>query len=274
MNKFSVLMSVYKNDNPIFFEEAIKSILHQSIVPNEIVIVKDGALTTDLEEILDKYILNPLFKIISLSTNSGLGIALQKGLEACTNNIVARMDSDDIAVYTRFQEELECFENDEQLSIVGADIAEFSNEISNIISFRHVPYTDSEIKKAIKYRCPFNHMTVMYKRNVVLAVGNYQDWHFNEDYFLWIRMAEKDIKMKNINKVLVYARVDNGMYERRGGTKYFLSEKRLQKYMFEKKIISRRIYFINIFKRYVIQVLIPPKVRRWIYINIIRRTKI
>lgn len=274
MIKFSVLMSVYKNDDPVYFEEAIESILHQSMSPNEIVIVKDGPLPKELDKVIEKYEVNTLFKIISLSENSGLGIALQKGLLECKYDLVARMDSDDIAMFTRFQDQLDCFVKDKNLAIVGSDIAEFIENVENIVSYRKVPYTDFQIKKAMKSRCPFNHMTVMFKKDEVLKVGNYMDWHFNEDYFLWIRLLEKNVKMKNLDKILVYARVNSGMYERRGGTKYFLSEKRLQQYMLKKGIINNFTYICNVIKRYMLEILLPSKMRKWIYINIIRKTSI
>jgi hypothetical protein len=165
---------------------------------------------------------------------------------------------------------LKCFENDEDLSIVGGNIKEFIDSPDNFVSIREVPAEDPEIKAYLKKRCPFNHMTVMFKYSDVMKAGGYVDWFCNEDYYLWIRMYESGSKFKNIPENLVFARVGNGMYGRRGGFEYFKSELKLQIYMLDKGIIRFSTYMNNVILRFILQIIIPGKIRGYIYRNFAR----
>lgn len=262
-------MSVYKKENSIYLREAINSILKQTILPTEIVIIKDGKLTKELEDTLNYYTFNfpQLFSIYGYNENKGLGYALNYGLKYCKNELIARMDTDDIAHPKRCELQLKEFQRNYQLSVVGSFIQEFYTTKNKKIlaGKRTVPIRDKEIKKYTKKRCPFNHMTVMFKKGDVIKSGGYKKWHFNEDYYLWIRMLESTCIFKNIPIVLVFARIDKNMYQRRGGIKYFISEKRLQQYMLNRQIITREQYFINVFLRFIIQVLLPSFLRKSVY---------
>lgn len=234
--KFSVLMSVYKNDISEYLNQAIESVLNQTIKPNEIVIVVDGSISIELKDILEKYKEKyDIFKIIYLKENQGLGDALRIGLKYCTYNIVARMDSDDISVPNRFEKQVQEFEKDKDLDIVGGQIYEFIDNKENIICSREVPLENDDIYKYAKKRCPFNHVTVMFKKDSVLNSGGYLKWYNNEDYYLWIRMMESKSKFKNVPEYLVYVRVGNEMYQRRGGIQYFKSEYRITKVFIQQK---------------------------------------
>ena len=190
--QFSVLMSVYYKEKPDYLRDCLSSILNQSVLPSEIVIIKDCPLTEQLEEVLKEFItLNPeLYKVIKLEENVGLGKALAIGVKSCTHELIARMDTDDIARNDRFEKQIKEFINDENLDIVGSNILEFDKTIENIIARRIVPSTHQEIVKYSKRRNPFNHMTVMYKKTSVLNAGNYRLVHGlgYEDYDLWVRM--------------------------------------------------------------------------------------
>lgn len=229
--KFSVLMSVYKNDNPEYLIQAINSItLEQIVKPNEIIIVVDGLIPIELEEVLEQYKEKcDYLKTVYLKENRGLGEALKVGLEHCTYNIVARMDSDDISVPNRFEKQIREFEKNNEIDIVGGQIYEFIDNKENIICSREVPLENKKIYKYAKKRCPFNHVTVMFKKDKILNCGGYLSWYNNEDYYLWIRMMENKAKFKNIPEFLVYVRVGDAMYQRRGGIKYFKSEYRIAK---------------------------------------------
>ena len=148
---------------------------------------------------------------------------------------------------------------------MGGNISEFIESIDNVVAFRNVPVNDCEIKEYIKKRCPFNQMTVMFKKSSVQKAGGYVDWYCDEDYYLWIRMAQMDCKMMNTGTILVNARVGQDMYNRRGGKKYFKSEAKLQKYMLDNKIIGFGTYLNNILKRFIVQVLLPNKLRGWVF---------
>ena len=265
---FSVVISVYKNDNPIFFDRALESIyINQTIQPSEIILVVDGPVPLEIDAVIDKYelVCGQVLKVIRLERNGGLGNALRIALAASSNELVARMDSDDVSVNDRFEQQLSLMLNNDDLDIVGGDISEFVNDESNIVSYRRVPLTDREIKEYIKTRCPMNHMSVMYKKSSVQKAGGYLDLFWNEDYYLWIRMVEHGCNMENTGTVLVNVRTGIDMYKRRGGKKYFTSEKYLQDYMLEHNIISKNMYRMNILKRWIVQVVMPNRIRGWIF---------
>ena len=263
MEKYSVLMSLYEKEKPEYLRLALNSMLNQTAKPDEIVLVLDGPLTEDLyavtEEYKEKY--TGLFNIVVNEKNLGLGRALNKGLAACKNELVARMDTDDISKPKRCEKQLKMFREDKELSIVGGQIEEFIETTENITGKRVVPCCDAEIKAYMKKRCPFNHMTVMFKKSDVLEAGNYQEWFWNEDYYLWIRLALSGKKFANLPETLVNVRIGKEMYKRRGGKKYFKSERDIQKLMYDKGLISYPRYFINVAERLAVQVLMPNSLR-------------
>ena len=271
--QFSVAMSVYRNDNPLYFRRALESIIEkQSERPAEIVLVVDGPIGVELNAVIDEYSSkHDIFKLIRLEKNAGLGNALRIAVENASNELVARMDSDDIALETRFEEQLNFFSENSDVDIVGGDISEFVGEEDNIVAYRKVPKTDFEIKEYLKRRCPLNHVSVMFKKSAVKKAGGYLDLFWNEDYYLWIRMAECNALMANTGTVLVNVRTGADMYQRRGGKKYYKSEKFLQKYMLERKMIGRLTYFSNLSKRFIIQRLLPNKLRGWVFRTFARK---
>lgn len=263
--KFSAYVCVYIKDDPKHFREAVESIINQTVPPNEVVIVVDGPISNELDSIVSAYDKLEAFKVIRLPRNMGHGYARKIALANCKNDIVALMDSDDIASSDRFEKQLAVFESDVDVSLVGGQISEFIGDEKNIVGTRIVPLTDSEIKEFLKKRCPMNHVSVMFKKSQVEKAGGYQDWFCNEDYYLWIRMYLAGMKFANVPDVLVNVRVGKDMYKRRGGWKYFVSEFRLQNYMLEHKVIGLGTYIVNITKRFIAQVLLPAEIRGWAY---------
>ena len=272
--EFSVAMSVYKNDNPDHFARALESITDkQTVVPSEIVLVVDGPISDKLDAVINEYSSKyDIFKVIRVETNVGLGNALRLAVENATYELIARMDSDDVSTETRFAEQLDFFYNNENVDIVGGDISEFIDEEENIVAYRRVPKTDSEIKDFARKRCPFNHVSVMYKKSAVQKAGGYLDCFWNEDYYLWIRMVLENAVMANTGTVLVNVRTGSDMYQRRGGKKYFQSEKFLQRYMLDRKMIGRTTYFSNVLKRWIVQCLLPNKIRGWVFRTFARKS--
>lgn len=263
--KFSVAMCTYGKDNPVWLEIAIESILNQTVTPNEVVLVVDGPVTEKLNTVIENYSKNPIFKIIRLKENLGHGIARKTGLSNCSNELVSIMDSDDISAPDRFEKQLEIFKSDETVSVVGGNITEFIDTEINIVGKRVVPEKDADIKEYLKYRCPMNLVTVMFNKSAVESVGGFIDWYCEEDYYLWVRMCLAGMKFANIPDILVNVRVGKDMYNRRGGIEYFKSEAKLQKYMLDKKIIGFGTYLSNVSKRFIVQVLMPNKVRGFIF---------
>lgn len=274
MPPFSVVMSVYKNDRAEYVAIAIDSIIqHQTIKPDEVILVVDGPIGDDLSNLLlqfeRKY--ENILKILWQKVNTGLGNVLRIGVENAKYDIIARMDSDDISRSDRFEKQIEFMSENPDVDLVGGQIEEFIDSVDNIVGKRIVPTESTEIYKYIKSRCPFNHMSVMFRKSAVLNVGNYMDWHYNEDYYLWIRMALAGCVFANVPDTLVNVRVGKDMYNRRGGWKYFKSEAGLQIYMWRHDMISSARATFNICGRFVIQVLMPNRLRGIVFRKLFRR---
>ena len=222
MEKYSVLMSVYFKEKAKFLELAIESILNQSIPPDEIILIKDGKLTFELDEVISSYatMFPKLFKILLIEENKGLWNALNVGLQNAKNELVARMDTDDISLPERCEKQLMLFEKEKELALVGTNIAEFYDEPQNIISERKVPSEYNNILKFSRRRNPFNHPTVMYKKTVILECGGYPSNPGSEDYQLFTRVIYEGNKVKNINESLLLYRADEGNFRRRRGWIY------------------------------------------------------
>ena len=270
--KFSVSMCVYSKDNPDWFKAAVDSVINQTLKPDEIVLVVDGPVPNTLNALIEEYEKFDFFKVIRFTENRGHGDARRAGIENCTNDIIALMDADDISSPSRFEKQIAEFYADESLDIVGGNIAEFIGTPNNVVAHRVVLSSDAEIKQDMKKRCPMNQVTVMFKKDSVQKVGGYIDWYCDEDYYLWLRMTFADMHFKNIQDVLVNVRVGNDMYRRRGGLKYFKSEAKLQKYMRKNKFISTGTYIVNVAKRLIVQVLLPNRLRSWVFKKFARKT--
>ena len=274
MEKFSVCTSVYKNDKPEYVKVSLDSMMvNQSIKPNEIVLVQDGPVPTDLSALIFEYkkIYGNYFNIIRLSENKGLGNALRLGVENAKYDIIARMDSDDICSPDRFKKQLAYLETHPKCDIVGGQITEFIDSPENIVGKREVPCSNEEIYKFMRSRCALNHPTVMFKKKAVLDAGNYQDWFWNEDYYLWIRMMEQGCVFANLPDVLVNMRSGLDQYGRRGGKKYFDSEIGIKKLMLEKGMITRKEFAINYIERFIIQLMLPNWLRGWVFRTFARK---
>lgn len=269
--KFSVLMSVYKKENPSYLEKALSSVFSQTIMPDEVVLVEDGLLTTELYKTIyifeHKY--SSILKIIKFETNRGLGQALHDGLIECSNDIVFRMDTDDIAHSDRFEKQLKIFK-EKNIDVVGANITEYDEEMSTAISKRIVPEFDEDIKAMAKNRNSVNHMTVAFKKNAVIDSGNYLDMMYFEDYYLWIRMMSKGYKFYNIQECLIDVRGGNKMIKRRGSFKYIKPIINFEKAILRLGFINKFEYLKNIVKR-IIGALMPNKLRLFLYTNLLRK---
>ena len=274
MNSFSVCMSVYKNDKAEDFRIALESITtKQTVKPSEVVLVIDGPVTDDINRVISEVVsaAPELYKIIRFEQNQGLGIALQEGMEAASNDIVMRMDSDDIAVPDRFEKQFHFMESHPNVAVCGGQIAEFIDDVDNIVGKRTVPRSNEEIYSYMKSRCAFNHMTVALRRSKILEVGNYRPWFWNEDYYLWIRLMIAKCEFANLPDTLVHVRVGKEMYQRRGGMKYFKSEVDIQKLLQENGLISWPRYCFNVLVRWGVQVVMPNWLRGFMFQILFRK---
>lgn len=270
---FSVSMCVYGKDDPTFFDMAVESIVQQTVPPNEIVLTVDGPIPECIQTVIEKYrekMTMISFQVIYLERNMGHGEARRVSFEHCTHELIALMDADDLSVPNRFQKQLACFAADPELDIVSGIIQEFVDTPENTAGKRIVPQSDGEIKEYMKRRCPMNQVAVMFRKRAVEQAGGYLDWYCDEDYYLWIRMALAGKKFANVPDVLVNVRVGKEMYSRRGGWKYFRSEAKLQRLMLKKNMISPGRYGINVAQRLVLQVLMPNRLRGFLFRKLAR----
>lgn len=217
MQKYSFLMSVYYKEKPEYLKLSIESMINQTIKPDEIIIVKDGPLTDELDQVIYSFLDNykDLFTIISLQKNGGLGNALNIGLKACKNELVMRMDSDDISYPDRSEKLLNYYNSNTNAVIIGGQINEFIGNIDNIISSRIVPTDYENILVFSRRRSPFNHPTVMYKRSVILKEGGYPSSGRKEDLDLFLLIISSGYRVANISDKILYYRTDNDNLKRR-----------------------------------------------------------
>lgn len=263
---FSVLISVYKGDNPEYFRTALESILDQTAVPSEVTVVADGPLTDKLDGVIDEFQMEypSVFNRISLSENYGLGKALHMGVESCSHKLVARMDADDVADRDRFKCQLEYFKSNPEVDVLGGYVSEFKRTPERVDQVRKVPHEADEVREFAKFRCPTNHPSVMFRRDSVLEAGNYRPWRSMQDYELWVRMLTKGYVIENIPKVLVNCRAGNDLYSRRGGLDYVRLELKLQREFLRMGATSKSKCVYNLLCRIPIRVF-PNRFRKWIY---------
>jgi len=256
--KFSVVMSIYIKENPESFSKCLSSILSQTALPDELIIIKDGPLNAELEQVLSELNCPVDLQIIALPENITQGPARGKGLLAARNEWVAIMDSDDICRPDRFEKQIEMIAKKPALGLIGGQISEFRDAPEHVVAMRDVPLEHGAIVEFAKGRNPFNSMTVILRRDIALKAGNYKYFPMFEDYDLWVRMIKEGAICANHSDVLVDARVGSGMYERRRGISYVRAEIKMQRQLLELGFIGRGRFIKNIIIRVPIR-LLPGK---------------
>lgn len=268
---FSVLLSLYIKEQASYLKQSLDSIFSQTLLPSEIILVKDGPLTQELEAIVSDYEQTyPILKVVILKQNQGLGRALNEGLKHCSYELVARMDTDDIAKHNRFEKQVKLFNEQPEIDVCSAWIDEFIESPQSPVSVKKLPEQHNDIAIYAQSRNPINHPVVMFKKKAVLEAGGYQHFPLFEDYYLWIRMLQNGAKFYNIQESLLYFRTSPNMFKRRGGWKYAVNEFRFQKVMFDMNIISRKQYITNVLTRFPVRIA-PNIVRSWLYKTILRK---
>lgn len=267
---FSVLLPVYHRDDPVHLARSFASVTTgQDLIPAEVVIVRDGPIGPRLARLLESCVETAAVPVtvVPLERNRGLAYALHAGLEACSYEIVARQDADDISRPQRFAIQVPLV--DQGLDIVGSAIQEFETDAeidspSDLGMVRRPPLTAEEIAHAIHFRSPFNHPSVVYRKSAVLAAGGYQDLPQMEDYWLFARMIGAGARAANVREPLVLYRVGAGAYARRGGMRLLRSELELQRRMHQRGLTSKTEYVRNAVLRGGYR-LVPESLRRRAY---------
>jgi len=266
---FSLLMSLYIKEDPQYLERALLSIFEQSLQADEIILVEDGALTDELYAVLEKWEKKLPIKRIPLKNNVGLGQALNIGIQHCSNDFIARMDTDDIALRERFKKQIDFFKQNPKVDIIGTAISEFYDDENKIESKRILPQSHEELIKWAKSRNPFNHMTVMFKKDTVVNAGNYQSCNGFEDYYLWVRIFFNGGIGGNLKEILVNARTGKNMLKRRHGFKYMIDEFKFWKMVHKTGFISFQNMIFKIFIRCPLRIM-PYFILKFIYRKLLR----
>ena len=269
--EFTILQSVYKNDNADYLNSCFLSISKSTVKPKEIILVKDGEISESIEYVITKWISLLPLNVVGYEINKGLAYALQYGLQYVKTDLVARMDSDDIVYPDRFEKQLAFFEKNDDLVLLSGYIDEFNNDESIIVSTRKVPLEHEEIKHYLKKRNAFNHMSVMFKKEAILQSGGYQIVPFFEDYDLWIRVVQNGYKVANIPEKLIKARIGNDMIGRRHGISYAKHEINFLKRQLKSSFINKNEYYKLVILRVPVRLL--PKWGLKIIYRILRGKK-
>ncbi|MDS0259779.1 glycosyltransferase [Haloarcula sp. S1CR25-12] len=266
MVNFSVVLPTYANDDPEELGTAIGSVVDQTRRPDEILIVKDGPLSHELEATVERFETEhpSVFTSVQIPTNQGLGNALRTGVEEAAHDYVARMDADDISVPTRFEQQIDFLTANPDVDIVGGYIDEFETDPSEPVGRREVPTDHEDIERMARFRSPMNHASVIFDKETVLAAGNYRPVEPMEDYDLWVRMLLDDATFANIPEVLVNVRAGEELYGRRGGWEYAREEIRTQVEFYRRGFTSLPVFLFNTATRGGLR-LVPRKIRRIIY---------
>lgn len=270
---FSVLVPVYIRESAANLQVALRSIYHDQILkPSEIVIVEDGPVTDEVQQEIDLFSKSSGCKVIVVKNlkNQGLGIALQNGLECCSNDIVFRMDSDDISLPNRFLEQVDLI-NRKDCDVVGSSIAEFDDDENVVISYRDVPVGGENIRKYSYWRNPLNHPSVGFRKSRVMLVGGYRHMLCYEDYFLWLRMLHGGMKIENHPEPLVKMRGGLEQLKRRRGLRYAINESRFYLTIAKLGLLPLWVVIINIALKIPAR-FVPAGLLRYCYENVLRRS--
>lgn len=272
MENYSVLMSVYYGEKAEFLRLSADSILTQTVPTDDFVLMCDGPLTDELNAVIEELIRDhgDVLRVIRLEKNRGLGDALNVGIQICKNELIARMDSDDIAVANRCELQLLKFAEDPGLAIVGGAIDEFEGAPFNVVSHKSMPESHSDIVRYARIRNPFNHPTVMYRKSAVLQAGGYPNQMLHEDYGLWANMILMGVKTCNLPDTLCFMRVDSGLFDRRGGFKYLKKAISLRWHLYQSGLYTLPS-FIYVVTGLTIVCLIPVSLRKIIYRSLLRK---
>jgi len=262
---YSVLMGVYEKDNPEYFDEALSSMLNQSYPSDDFVLVADGPLTKELQDIVDKYqSTHPEINFIQLEENLGQGRAFNIALKDCVHDYVARMDADDYSHPNRMEIQMTYLKEHPEIDLLSANIAEFVNERTNIVSHRNLPGEMKEIRKFANRFSPVNQPVTVFRKSKVIEAGSYQDFYRHEDYYLWVRMMLKGAQVANIQEVLLDYRLSSENLKRR--TNWKTTKSAIRFHFWKHKVGFTNLFDTLLMSSVMLAIFITPdKIFEWLY---------
>lgn len=273
--KYSVLMAVYKNDLPHHFLSSVESVRTQIPAPDQVVIVRDGPVPDELQTILSHFERDApeFFSVLSLPVNGGLAMALNAGLSVCRNDLVMRQDADDISEVGRVEKQLQVMVDRPDVTLVGSWYDQYDYDMQEIVGVRMVPELHDDIVRYGRYRTPFNHASIFFRKSAVQAVGGYPDIKgLSEDWWLALRLIKAGKILYNIQESLVRVRGGDDFFSRRRGFAYMRQEVTNQLAMYRAGLLSGRDLMVNFLVRTPSR-LLPAKMLEFLYNYIIRRIK-
>lgn len=268
--RLSVVMAVYHRDQPQHVTQAIESILNQTLLPDEIIVVLDGPVGVALQSVINAYEGNSLIRILRLPENKGLANALNSGISKAKYPLIARMDADDFSCENRFELQIKFLRQFPDTDVLGGNLLEFEGEEMDIRTIRKVPELDRDIKRKGKLICPINHPTVIFRKDKFLEVEGYHEQVFPEDYYLWLRMFKHGLKFHNLQEPLLLMRVDQGMINRRSGKEYLRKELNFLKVSYKEGLLSFPYFLIHAMLRSTFR-LLPTALLERSYIRFFRK---
>ena len=253
--EFTVLISTYIKDDPNYLKESLNSIsFGQNLMPSEIILIIDGPIPRESESNIAEFQtkIGEVLVIIRNEKQMGLAFSLNKGLQISKNNIIARMDADDMSLRNRFEIQYNFMLENTHIDVVGSFISEVSLDLKKTHSVRKVPQFQEEINKRIKFSNPISHPSVMFRKNAVLDVGGYPLFDRAQDYALWSKMIMNGSTFSNIPEILVKMRTGDDLFKRRN-IKYFKSEMAVFKYQKSIKLYGNFRFTINVISRFLLR---------------------
>lgn len=246
----SVLASIYAGTDSKELAECLDSLGAQTLPADEIVLVLDGPITSSVRACIDRYSAILPIRILEFSQNRGLGPALHDGLLSCAHDLVARVDTDDRSLPARFETQVRFLQRTSLVSVVGGMMREHNYQNAKTNTFiRTMPLSHDDISRTARKRNPINHPTVVFRKNDIIASGNYGDYRFFEDYELWARVILREHRLANIDQILVETETDDGFFARRRGLSYIHHEIRFARRLYETKFLSFRQFIQFILTR-------------------------
>ncbi len=271
---FSVLISVYRKEKPEFLKESLQSVFSQTLPADEVILVEDGPLTNELDSVINEFEQKEsTLKVVKLPQNMGLGSALNEGLKFCKNEYVARMDSDDICFPERFEKQISYLKSHPDIDVIGSWTKEFylDNQGNKVItSLKRFPHSIWENFKYCTKRCPVEHPSVIFKKKSVIDAGGYQHCYLFEDYHLWARMFVNEAKFYNIQEPLLYFRMSDESFKRRGGYKYAINEYHALKTFKKIGFLTNKEFYFALITRFPVRIM-PNCIRKIIYTKFLRK---
>ena len=266
-------MSLYASENPAYLRQSLVSMGTQTVPPDEMVLVFDGPLPSELEEVVDRFAETVPFdvRIVRMPERRGTGAAAAEGMLACRNELVARMDSDDIVTYDRMEKTLAAFAEHPELGIVGTQAVEFLGTPACVTGVVELPQAHDDIVAFSKRRIPFRQPSVTLKRSEALAAGNYDgNFPYFEDYDLFNRMLANGSKALNLPDICLFVRTGSSFYGRRGGLDYlsYMAKFRLDQY--ESGYFSLIDVACTLVPHAAV-CLMPNAMRTWLYNTFLRK---